>query len=78
MTHHNAPQTGGESAPLEPIFVSVKEAARLLNLTPGTVYNQILDGGLVESHYYGRRRMVVLASLREFAKSLPTERPEAS
>jgi hypothetical protein len=66
-----------EAATLEPIFISVKEAARMLNLTPWSMY-QILDAEKVEARYFGRRRMVVLASLREFADSLPTERPEAS
>jgi hypothetical protein len=75
MGQHNPPP---HSATLEPIFISVKEAAQMLNVKPWTMYNQILDAELVESKYFGRRRMVVLASLREFADSLPTERPEAS
>jgi hypothetical protein len=78
MTRQTPQHRNGEAATtLEPIFISVKEAARMLNLTPWSMY-QILDAEKVEARYFGRRRMVVLASLREFAKSLPTERPEAS
>lgn len=78
MPSQTPPSSTGATDSLEPIYISVKEAARLLNLTPWSVYNSILDTGLVDSRYFGRRRMVVLASLREFAASLPTERPEAS
>lgn len=63
---------------LDPIFVSAKEAARLLGLeTPQTVY-ALLDQQIIESQYLGRRRLVSLASLREYAASLPRTRPEAS
>lgn len=62
---------------LEPHFVSVKAAADFLDTTPWTVY-QLLDDGAIESRYQGRRRKVVLASLRAYAEGLPTEAPEAS
>jgi excisionase family DNA binding protein len=59
----------------DPIFISVKEAARLLNLTTWTVY-KLLDEKAIQSQYQGKRRLVRLESLRSFADSLP-EYPDA-
>lgn len=59
----------------DPIFVSVKEAARLLNLTTWTVY-KLLDEKAIKSQYEGRRRLVRLESVRAYADSLP-EYPES-
>lgn len=59
---------------LDPIFVSVKQAARMLALEPASVY-ALLDQQAVASQYFGKRRLVVLASLREYAAALPTTRP---
>ncbi|WP_459982639.1 hypothetical protein [Nocardioides sp. AN3] len=56
---------------LEPIFISAKETARLLGITQWSVY-KILDNLEIESRYYGKRRLVVLESVRRFAASLPT------
>lgn len=62
----------------DPIFVSVKDAARILGLSTWAVRNDLLDTQIVESRYHGRRRLVSLASLRDYADSLPSARPEAS
>lgn len=59
---------------VEPIFISVKQAALVLSLTPAYVY-ELLDAQVIESQYQGRRRLVRLASLRSYADALPTERP---
>ena len=56
---------------LDPIFVSVKDAARLLGLSTWVCY-KLLDEGRIESRYEGRRRLVSVESLREYAASLPT------
>lgn len=56
--------------PADPIFVSVKEAARLLNLTTWTVY-KLLDDRAIDSRYQGRRRLVRLESLHAYAEALP-------
>lgn len=62
----------------EPIFISVKEAARMLGLHTWTVYKK-LDEQKIESRYDGTRRLVSVASVREYAASLPTtKRPKAS
>lgn len=61
---------------IEPIFVSVKEAARVLSISPWVCY-QLLDQGKIESRYQGRRRLVVVNSLRSYADSLSTY-PEKS
>lgn len=60
----------------DPIFISVKEAARLLNLTTWTVY-KLLDEKAIESRYEGRRRLVRFASVHAYADSLP-EYPEGA
>lgn len=64
---------------IAPIFVSVKEAANMLGLTTWSVY-QLLDRQAIESRYHGRRRLVVVDSLRDYAANLPTapETPEAA
>lgn len=59
---------------IEPIFVSVKDAARILAISPWSCY-QLLDAGKIEDRYQGRRRLVVLASLRAYAAGLPSEAP---
>ena len=60
---------------MDPIYVSVKEAARLLGLSTWSVY-QKLDQQVIESRYDGRKRLVVVKSLREYADSLPAVAPE--
>ncbi len=60
----------------EPIFCSVETAADLLATSKQSIY-QLLDKGLIESRYQGRRRLVVVASLRDYANALPSV-PEAS
>lgn len=61
---------------LDPIYVSVKEAARLLGLSSWSVY-QKLDQQIIESRYDGRKRLVLVTSLREYASALPTSAPVA-
>lgn len=73
MTRQTPPNHSAESATLEPIFISVKEAARILSLTPWSVY-QLCDAKEIESQYHGKRRLVRLASVRSYADGLPTER----
>lgn len=67
-------ELGSPPGTLEPIFVSVKEAARALNISPWSCY-QLLDENKIASQYQGRRRLVRIDSLRAYADSLPTERP---
>jgi hypothetical protein len=64
-------------ATVSPIFVSVKDAARILAISDWSMY-ALLDEGLVESRYFGRRRLVVLPSLRAYAETLPTSPNEES
>lgn len=71
------PSTAEASPPVEQqpdvIFISTKETARLLGLSCNHVY-EMLDDGLIESRYIGRRRLVVMSSLRAYIEGLPTER----
>lgn len=62
---------------ITPIFVSVKEAARMLSLTPWSVY-KLLDEQAIKSQYHGRRRLVSVKSLEEYAANLPTSAPESA
>lgn len=55
-----------------PIFVSVKQAADMLAISPWSTY-QLLESGDIESRYMGRRRLVSVASLHEYAAALPTK-----
>jgi excisionase family DNA binding protein len=61
---------------IDPIFVTVKQAADALSLSPWTVY-QLADKGEIKTQYKGRRRLVLVSSLREYAAALP-EYPEQS
>lgn len=61
----------GIEGDIGPIFVSVKQAARALNISPWSCY-QLLDSGKIVSQYQGRRRLVRVDSLRAYADSLPT------
>jgi excisionase family DNA binding protein len=62
---------------LDPIFITVKDAARMLGVSTWTTY-QLLDSQTIASQYHGRKRLVVLTSLREYAEGLPTSRPEVA
>lgn len=60
---------------LDPILVSIADAAAALGLAPWSIH-QLLREKKIESRYHGKRRLVVVASLREYADGLPTARPE--
>lgn len=62
--------------PIDPIYTSVKSAARALSISPWVMY-KLLDAGEIESRYHGARRLVDVQSLREYARNLPTERPSS-
>jgi hypothetical protein len=57
-------------AEIDPIFISVKGAAEVLDTTPWSVY-KLLDAGVIESQYMGTRRKVVVESLRQYAGQPP-------
>lgn len=60
---------------LDPIYVSVKEAARMLGVSTWLMY-QKLDQQVIESRYEGRKRLVRMDSLRAYAESLPVTAPK--
>lgn len=64
------------SPTMEPIFVSVKQAAQILGLSMWVV-RQLLKDGAIDSRYQGRRRLVSVESLREYAAALPAIAPTA-
>lgn len=56
-------------AGIEPIFVSVAEAADALAVSRWQIY-ELLNKQQIESRYQGRKRLVVVSSLREYAQGL--------
>lgn len=50
---------------MEPITVSVDQAAKMLNLGRNRVYDLIQENK-VESFTYGRRRLITVASINQF------------
>jgi hypothetical protein len=69
----NHPRSGG------PKFLTVKEAAaRLGGGYSPWVINKLCRDGKIESRWHSRRRLVVAASLDDYADSLPTERQESA
>lgn len=56
-----------------PIFISVKQAAEMLAISPWSAY-QLLESGQIESRYMGRRRLVSVASIHKYAEGLPAEK----
>ena len=60
------------AAPIEPLFLSVNEAAAVLAISRPSI-DKLLDNGTIDSRYQGRRRYVSVASLREYADALPRE-----
>lgn len=57
---------------LDPIFVSVKQAAQMLGLSTWVMY-ELLNANKIDSRYQGRRRLVLVNSLRAYADDLPTK-----
>ncbi len=51
---------------MEPLFVSINEAAKSLNLGRTSTYSLINEGKL-ETRKIGRRRLVTVASIRRLA-----------
>lgn len=50
---------------IEPLAVSIKEAARILGVSRGHIYD-LLNGLEVESRWTGSRRLVDYKSLRDY------------
>lgn len=58
-----------EDGTIDPIFVSVAQAAKALNISPWSCY-QLLKDQRIRSAKHGTRRLVYVDSLREYADSL--------
>lgn len=61
--------SGANEGTIDPIFVSVVQAARALNISEWSCYKLLKDGA-VRSAKHGNRRLVYVESLREYADSL--------
>jgi excisionase family DNA binding protein len=70
-----APVPGrAKNSPPEPLLISVKETAIILGLSRNHTY-ALLDLGVIDSRYIGRRRLVLKSSLDEFVAHLPRTPP---
>lgn len=61
-------------AKIDPISISVKDAAEAMGVSSMQIY-RLCDKQLIESVYEGRKRLVLVASLREYVANLPTSAP---
>lgn len=52
-----------------PLFVSAKDAARLLSLSRSRIY-ELMDDGTIPSSRLGRRRVIPVSALHDLAASL--------
>lgn len=51
---------------MEPLLISIRQAAEVLGVGRSTVYD-LIDRGAVHTKTIGRRRLVLVTSLRELA-----------
>jgi hypothetical protein len=58
----------------DPLLVSIRDMEAMLGISRRKVY-ELLNSGDVECRYIGRRRLVLMASLREFVDGLPGHGP---
>lgn len=68
-----AGMTGTTAPASRVLLVNVQEMADALGISLRQAY-KFLDTGEVECRYIGKRRLVVWESLRDFVRTLPTER----
>ncbi len=61
---------------LEPITVTVKDAAAATSLSIWRIY-ELLNAGKIEGRYEGRKRLVLYRSLVEYIERLPEDAPAA-
>ncbi len=66
-----------EAQAAAPITVEVKTAAALSGLSVRLMY-ELLNKGLIESRYHGRKRLVLYASLRAYLEALPQDAPRGA
>ena len=58
----------------DPILVSVPEAARMLSICRASLY-KLLDAGEVRAVKHGRRTLIPVQALRDYAAALPEMQP---
>jgi excisionase family DNA binding protein len=66
--------TQTSAQPLPIIFCNIPQAAKILGISRSAFY-VLLSSGAIRSVSHGRRRLVEIASLREWAASLPAAEP---
>lgn len=65
----NAALTTDDDPSQAPLFVSAKEAARLLSLSRSRVY-ELMDAEVIPSTRLGRRRVIPVSALHDLAAKL--------
>ena len=63
-----------ESPVNEPLLISVKQLAQMLNISRSQAY-ALLDVGAIDSRYIGRRRLVPLSAVKDYVANLPDRPP---
>lgn len=56
----------------DPIFISIREATRILGLSSDLSTYALLNDGVIDSRYHGELRVVNLASINAYADAMPT------
>jgi excisionase family DNA binding protein len=74
---HITPPEANASAHIEPLFLTVRQAATKLGISTYTVY-KMLDAGTLDGVYQGARRYVVAASIPAYIASLSSTPPAES
>jgi excisionase family DNA binding protein len=64
------PRAPKRSSDLEPELVAVEDAAPVLGIGRSTFYKDIINQGLIEPVYIGRRVLIAVEDVRELAKQL--------
>lgn len=63
--------------PMEPLLISLKDAAPIIGLSYYGFY-ELIEAGTIPSVYQGRRRYVTPQALRTYVDSLPTTTEDLS
>ena len=76
MSKPTSPQTDAVAA-VEPVFLTVQQAALKLSLSTFSIY-KMLDDGRLDGVYQGARRYVVAESVPKYVASLSSTPPAES
>lgn len=73
-TTPSSPTFNVTELPMEPLLISLKDAAPIIGLSYYGFY-ELVEAGTIPTVYQGRRRYVTPQTLREYVDALPTSSP---